>query len=204
MPTDFFILGAGGHGKVVLEALMRRGGTAHMFDADPVQVGKYVLGVRVELQPEIKHLPAYGHLAIGDNISRARLLELFGKEFSGWLTIIHPGSHIAAGGKVGAGSFVGAGSIIGPDAWVGRATIVNHGAVVDHDCHIGECCHIAPNATLGGGVVIGDNVLVGSGAVVLPGTTIGNGVRIGSGAVVTSDVPPDVTMVGVPARAISR
>lgn len=204
MPTDVFILGAGGHGKVVLEALMRSGGAARIFDSDPTQVGKYMLGVRVELQPEAQLLSAYGHLAIGDNFTRARLLELFDRYFSGWLTVIHPDSHIAIGAKVGAGCFVAAGAVVGPDACIGRATIVNHGAVIDHDCHIGQCCHIAPNATLGGAVVIGDNVLVGSGAVVLPGISIGRGARVGSGAVVTCDIPSDLTVVGVPARTLSR
>ncbi|WP_313038890.1 acetyltransferase [Stutzerimonas nitrititolerans] len=204
MPIDVFILGSGGHGKVVLEALMHTGRVARMFDADPAQVGKYVLGVRVELQPVAELLPAWGHLAIGDNFTRAHLLDSFGRYFAGWLTVIHPQSHIAMGATVSAGCFVAAGAVIGPDARIGCATIVNHGAVVDHDCDIGQCCHIAPNATLGGGVVIGDHVLVGSGAVVLPSITIGNGARIGSGAVVTCDIPPGITVVGIPARTVSR
>ncbi len=48
-------------------------------------------------------------------------------------------------------------------------------------------------------VVIGRNVWIGSHAVILPGVTVGDGAVIGAGAVVTKDVPPGITVVGIPA-----
>jgi carbonic anhydrase/acetyltransferase-like protein (isoleucine patch superfamily) len=50
---------------------------------------------------------------------------------------------------------------------------------------------------------VGDNVWVGSGATVL-GATIGTGVVVGTGSVVTSDVPPEVLVVGNPARVVRK
>ena len=58
-----------------------------------------------------------------------------------------------------------------------------------------------PGARVAGAVSIGAGALVGSGAVVLQGLTVGAGATIGAGAVVTRDVAPGVTVVGVPARA---
>lgn len=49
-------------------------------------------------------------------------------------------------------------------------------------------------------VRIGRNVWVGSAAVILPGVTIGDNAIVGAGAVVTRDVPPNVVVMGVPAR----
>lgn len=51
-------------------------------------------------------------------------------------------------------------------------------------------------------VAIGRNVWIGSGAIVLPGITIGDNSIVAAGAVVTSDVPRDVLVAGVPARIV--
>jgi serine O-acetyltransferase len=49
---------------------------------------------------------------------------------------------------------------------------------------------------------IGNGVYVGAGARVIGGITVGEGVRIGANAVVLRDVPPGVTVVGVPATQV--
>ena len=49
---------------------------------------------------------------------------------------------------------------------------------------------------------LGDRVVVGSNACILGAIEIGDGARVGSGSVVVKNVPPDATVVGVPARVI--
>lgn len=51
-------------------------------------------------------------------------------------------------------------------------------------------------------ITIGDNVWLGGGAIVLAGVTIGDNSIVGAGAVVTKDVPPNVVVVGSPARIV--
>jgi len=51
-------------------------------------------------------------------------------------------------------------------------------------------------------IVIGDNVWLGGGAIVLAGVTIGDNSVVGAGAVVTADIPPNVVVVGTPARVV--
>ena len=48
----------------------------------------------------------------------------------------------------------------------------------------------------------GDDAWIGAGAVVMPGVKIGNAAVVGAGAVVTNDVAPNTTVVGVPARQV--
>lgn len=199
MPTERFIFGAGGHAKVVLDTLQRLGLVVRVFDGDPALAGSLLLGVAVELAAP-DELPPLGHLAIGSNHIRARLLDELEPSVEGWFSIVHPHASIAASAEVAAGVFVAAQAVVGPQSRIGTATLINHGAVVDHDCSIGRFCHIAPNATLGGAVVVGNGVLVGSGAVLLPGVQIGDNAVIGSGAVVTRSVPANTTVIGVPAR----
>jgi len=50
------------------------------------------------------------------------------------------------------------------------------------------------------GVDIGDDVYIGAGATILPGVRIGKAAIVGAGAVVTRDVDPATTVVGIPAK----
>ena len=49
-------------------------------------------------------------------------------------------------------------------------------------------------------VVVEDGAWIGIGAMILKGVRIGSGARVSAGAVVTSDVPPGVTIAGNPAK----
>jgi acetyltransferase-like isoleucine patch superfamily enzyme len=60
---------------------------------------------------------------------------------------------------------------------------------------------VGPGAVLGGNVQLEERAFVGIGSVVLPGVRIGAGAVVGGGAVVTRDVAPGTTVVGIPARA---
>lgn len=206
MPIEQFLLvGAGGHGMVVLDALQSSGTQAQVsvVDESPSQIGKNVLGLTVQrFDPAMNMTGQRFHVSIGRNDVRARIFEAL--KAGGGLpsTIIHPAAMIARSATIGAGTFVAARAVIAPAASVGEGGIVNHGAVVDHECVVGDHCHIAPVATLAGNVRLGSRVFIGAGANILPGITIGDGATIGAGAAVTVDVPPGMIYAGVPARKI--
>jgi sugar O-acyltransferase (sialic acid O-acetyltransferase NeuD family) len=199
MPINKFIYGAGGHAKVVLDALLCLGAKVRVLDDDPAKKGYMILDVPVEYAESGK-LPPIAHLAVGDNTVRAQLYESIIKEVESWFSVIHPRSSVAESAKLEEGVFVAAQSVIAADSVIQTATIINHGAVIDHDCRVGRFCHVAPNATLGGGAAIGKCVLIGSGAVVLPGIKIGDNCTIGAGSVVTKDLLENSIVTGVPAR----
>ena len=99
---------------------------------------------------------------------------------------------------------------IHPGAKIGKQFFIDHGAGVV----IGETSEIGNNVLLYQGVVLGgtsldkkkrhptieDDVIIGAGAILLGPITIGEGAKIGAGSVVIKDVPPEKTVVGVPAR----
>ena len=74
---------------------------------------------------------------------------------------------------------------------------------------IGANCRVNQQVTIGYGngdrlPRIGDNVHIAAGARVFGDVTIGDNVKIGANAVVTKSVPPDCTVVGVPAYIVKR
>ncbi|MFT6580804.1 MAG: serine O-acetyltransferase [Alphaproteobacteria bacterium] len=110
---------------------------------------------------------------------------------------------------------------IHPGAKIGRGFFVDHGmgVVVGETAEIGENVTLYHDVTLGGvspaveshaqrnqkrHPTLEDGVIVGSGAQILGPITVGACARIGANAVVTKDVPPNATVVGIPGRAIVR
>ena len=87
---------------------------------------------------------------------------------------------------------------------IGRFCKLNVRSSVHHQSRIGNYVVIGPSATICGNVEIGDSVFIGAGAVVLPNVRIGADSVIGAGSVVTKEVKTGETVVGAPARNISK
>jgi sugar O-acyltransferase (sialic acid O-acetyltransferase NeuD family) len=206
MPTShvdlIVVLGAGGHAKVVVDAIRaaKLARTVRLRDDDTRLHGQKLLGILVETpigKPE--EVSECVHVAIGDNQTRQRLVAGLVAGGKRLIAVVHPRATVSTAAQVGSGAFVAANAVIGPNAVVGECAIINHSVVIDHDCIVGPYAHVAPNATLGGGVRVGVGALIGAGAVLLPGMEVGNWAIVGAGAVVTRPVRDGTTVIGVPA-----
>lgn len=101
---------------------------------------------------------------------------------------------------------------IHPGATIGHRLVIDHGmgVVIGETAELGDDVLLYQGVTLGGTgkdqgkrhPTIGNNVLIGSGAKVLGPFRVGDNSRIAAGAVVLSEVPPNATAVGVPARIV--
>ena len=103
---------------------------------------------------------------------------------------------------------------IHPGAVIGKNFFIDHGTgvVIGETTEIGDNCTVYQGVTLGGTgkesgkrhPTLGNNVMVGAGARVLGPFKVGDNSKIAANAVVLSEVPPNCTAVGVPARIVRR
>lgn len=103
---------------------------------------------------------------------------------------------------------------INPGAKIGKNFFIDHGfVVIGESAEIGDDVTMYQGSTLGGtnptsGVggkrhpTLGNGVIISSGAQVLGPITVGEGAKVGANAVVTRDVAPGATVVGIPAKPV--
>jgi len=119
-------------------------------------------------------------------------------------------------------AYVGPNTVIGNNVKIGSLAHVDYNVKIGNDCKIEGSAYIPPLTVIGNGVFIGpaatftndpypmspkmvgsvveDGAVIGARAVIAPGVTIGKNSVVGMGSVVTRDVPPNMVVVGVPAK----
>lgn len=199
------IVGASGHGRVVLDAALRSASheiLGFLDDSETIRdakVAEYEVLGAFEWGLKTLDKDVAFHIAIGNNRIRhaltARVLEA-GRRLA---TVVHPMATVADRVTIGEGSSVMAGAVVQPDSCIGRSTIINTRASIDHDCRLGDAVHVAPGTTLCGTIKVGEGAFIGAGATIIPGKVVGAWTTVGAGAVVVRDLPSHVVALGVPA-----
>lgn len=212
--TNIVIVGAGGHAKVVADALVThpKNGLDYTVvgyvDDDPAKAGQVlegrpVLGPVSELERLKDEKPDIALIvAIGDNETRRSVFEDLSARGFSFTNAVHRRAIVADTVKLGRGVLVTAGVVINTGTAIGDNVILNTGCTVDHDCEIGAHVHVAPGANVCGTVTIGAGTMIGVGACVIPNLTVGENVLVAAGAAVAKDLPSGARVGGVPAKEL--
>ena len=115
-------------------------------------------------------------------------------------TTIGPFVEIQSDVEIGENCSIQSHSFICSDVHMGNDVFIGHGVMFTNDRY--------PKSHNPDWVCeptfVEDSVSIGTGAIVLPGVVLGKGCIIGAGAVVTKDVPPGTTVIGIPAEQIKK
>ena len=205
------ILGAGGHAKVLIDALQQSGNTIlGMTDPNALE-GQNLMGMPIlgddnrilEYSPSnILLVNTLG--SVRDTQARRKLFDLWKAKGYSFAQVIHPKAILAPDVLLAEGVQVLAGAIINTGTTVGQNTIINTGSIIEHDCVIGAHVHIAPGSRVAGQVHICDQTHVGIGSTIIQNLTVGEYCLIAAGAVVVTSCKAGAIMMGVPARQVVK
>jgi len=183
MALSWLILGAGGHGRSVADAIAANGDLVMGFLDDALPVGSLVNGISVlgalaharELQQLFvtTHQGPPDHLvvAIGNPMLRQtwqQVLEHVGAPLG---VVLHPRASVSASAQVAPGCVVLAGAVVNANACLHSGVLVNSGAVVDHDAICGAYSQLGVNASMAGGSRLGPLACLAPGEVLACGQT---------------------------------
>ncbi|MCT1619082.1 MULTISPECIES: acetyltransferase [Janibacter] len=218
MHEDLVVIGAGGFGREVVDVVEAinesesspRWLLVGVVDDSPSEEnlarlerrGIPYLGAVEALVAEVAR-PKFV-IAIGNpRVRRAIATALEGEGFVA-ATIVHPASTQGSEVTVGAGSVICAGVRLTTNISVGRHCHLNLNATVGHDSVLMDFVSINPLASISGDCVVEDDVLIGVCASIINRVTVRAGATVGGGACAVRDVPPDVTVVGIPAVPLGK
>lgn len=104
--------------------------------------------------------------------------------------------------EIGANVCVDKGTI--QNTLIGKGTKIDNLVHIAHNVKIGKNCSIVANSLVAGSCILGDNVHIAMSVTIRDHVKIGNNSILGMGSVITKDVSPNVTVIGIPAKPIKK
>ena len=180
---DLVILGAGGHGREVLD-IVEAVNAVHatwrfrgfLDDGDPAVDRLHRRRAQV-LGPvtALADMDAAFLIGIGQPEDRESVAAIASTTGHDAATLVHPLASVGSDNQLGMGVVPAAGARVTTNVHLGAHVHLNVGAVVSHDGLVGDFVTLSPGVFVNGGVTLESRVLLGTAAVVTPGRTIGSG-----------------------------
>ena len=182
MSKRVIVIGAGGHGRSVAEAVLLLGRDELVGFVDDgadtnAKVWTYPILGRTDSLNTLRAKADAVVIGIGNNTVREKLHAKVRGAGVELLHVIHPAAFVSPTATLGPGCAVMAGAVVGTEAHLGEGVIVNCGATVDHHCRIDAFGHLGVNACMAGCSVLGHRAWMQA------GSALGYGVQVQASAV---------------------
>jgi acetyltransferase-like isoleucine patch superfamily enzyme len=175
-----------------------------------------VLGKQPRLAPHSQSQGEVGALELAPGVSVGAGAVLFAGASIATEVIVGDQSFVRERTRIGAASVIGRGSVVDNDVQLGERVRVQTSVyltaytLIEDDVFIGPAVtttndntmarHASETPTVG--ATLRRACRIGGGAVLAPGIEVGEEAYVAAGAVVVSDVPPGMVVMGVPARVV--
>ena len=210
---NIVIIGASGHGGMLLDCIEREGrynvlGFVDSFKEIGTKMNGYeVLGNELALPQLIDKFNIQGAiLAIGNNWTRKNVAKKVNNIAPNldYVSTVHPSAIVGNGAKIGKGSAILPGAIVNANAAIGDFCILNTNSSLGHDGMMNDFSSIASGVCTGGDLVLGRFSAISLGANIIEKITIGEHSVVGAGSLVVKNVGSHAVVYGSPARFIRR
>lgn len=207
------ILGAGGFAREILDVIDAINADKPRYDvlgfivdekygrAGDVVNEKQILGGFSWFE---KHTDVFAICGVGAPEVRRHMIRRVQNLGVKFAALIHPSVIMTRWTSLGDGVVITAGCILSNNIVISDHVHINPGSTIGHDVTIEAFVSLAPGALVSGNVTIHEGAYIGTGTNVIEKKTIGAWSIVGAGSTVIQDVPPNSTVVGVPARVIKE
>ena len=197
--ADLIIIGGGGHGVSVFEAVSSVGQFNVIGFTDThakpslSRFGVKYLGVDTDLYKTMssKTSAVIGLGQIGSAEPRMAIGKMLVKKNVLIPPIIAASATVSHFSAIGSGSVVLHKALVNADSRIGTFNIINSGAVIEHGVCTEDYVHVAPGAIILGEAHIGMGSFIGAGVIIREGVKIGNRCLIGAGCFIQTNVEDD-------------
>ena len=160
------IIGAGGHAKVIADAvLLKKEYEIIGFADDNIKIGTPVFG-NYSIVSTLESISSLAFdefiVAIGNNETRKKIFKSLSVNYKPAI-IIHQNAIVSKYSKIGLGTVILAGAVVSFGVEIGENCIINASSLVDHESLIAANCHIAQGVIIGSNCSISDlsNIILG-------------------------------------------
>ena len=165
--TEIILIGAGGHGKVVLDAVLSNPNTdikiiGFLDDGNINEI--YGIKKLGNIKDFVNFKDKKFHIALGNNKFREKIAKELGEE--NLISIIHKTAYVSSMSKIENGTYIGAMTVINPECEIGKGCIINTGTIVEHNSYIGDYSHLSYRVLVGSENKISSGTMIDIGIII--------------------------------------